>query len=159
MPDLIAGKVAKVLNSRELVINVGSLGGVEVGMVFEVLDKKGENITDPDTGELLGSIDRPKVKVKVTRTEERLSVASTYESHQINMGGNASGLFGLESFSKQLLPPKWVTKYQTLKTNEKTWEDVNEDECYVKTGDPVRQLVSRSPSEKEDGGANPDAEH
>jgi hypothetical protein len=146
MSEILRGKVAKILNSRELVINIGSDHGVCEGMYFDVLDSKGENITDPDTGEVLGSIDRPKLSVKVSRVEPRLAVAATYRSNRVNVGGSGSGLSalsGFDSIAKQLMPPKWVTKYETLKTDERTWEDVNEEDCFVKTGDPVRQVVPR----------------
>lgn len=142
MSEPLKGKVAKILNSRELVINVGLVQGVQLGMIFEVLDPKGENIVDPDSGEVLGSIDRPKVKVKVTKVFEKLSVASTYGSKQVNVGGTGLGSIGLRGFAQELMPPKWVTKYETLKTTEKTWEDVDEKDCFVKIGDPVRQVPS-----------------
>lgn len=44
-------------------------------------------------------------------------------------------------FADYLMPPKWVTKYETLKTDEKIWEDLNEEESYVKIGDPVCQVA------------------
>ena len=40
-PSEIRGKVAQILNSRQLVLNVGSNGGVEEGMIFAVLDPRG----------------------------------------------------------------------------------------------------------------------
>src|SRR5438034_4073982 len=49
----IRGKVARILNARELVINVGLAEGVAIGMYFDVLDPKGEDIKDPDSGEVL----------------------------------------------------------------------------------------------------------
>lgn len=137
----IRGKVARILNSRELAINVGNINGVVVGMYFDVLDPKGEDITDPDTGEVLGSIDRPKVRVQVTKVHERLSVASTFKKHQVNVGGSAS-VFDIGGLSELFMPPKYVTKYETLKTTEKTWENIDEQESYVKTGDPVVQVVA-----------------
>ena len=36
----LRGKVARILNSRELVINIGEQEGVEIGMLFDVLDPK-----------------------------------------------------------------------------------------------------------------------
>lgn len=39
----------------------------------------------------------------------------------------------------------------TLKTDEETWEALDESKSYVKTGDPVRQLVY----EEEDLGERP----
>ena len=136
----IRGKVARILNSRDLVINVGSRDGVVVGMYFDVLDPKGEDIKDPDTGEVLGSVERPKIRVQVVKVQERLSVASTYKKRQVNVGGRGAGLRG--EFAEFFMPPKFVTKYETLRTTERTWEDLDENESYVKTGDPVVQVVS-----------------
>lgn len=136
----IRGKVARILNSRDLVINVGSKDGVVVGMYFAVLDPKGEDIKDPDTGEVLGSVERPKVRVQVVKVQERLSVASTYKKREVNVGGLGTGLSG--GFAEFFMPPKYVTKYETLRTTERTWEDLDEKESYVKIGDPVVQVVS-----------------
>lgn len=137
----IRGKVARILNSRELVLNVGSAKGVIAGMYFDILDIKGEDILDPDSGELLGSIERPKVRVQVTSVEERLSVASTYKKKTINVGGRGSGT-NLLGLSDLFMPPKYIEKHETLKTTEKTWEDLSESESYVKTGDNVIQVLN-----------------
>lgn len=138
MSESIRGKVARVLNSREIALSVGSSDGVVVGMYFDVMDPKGEDITDPDTGKVLGSIERPKVRVQITKVQEKLSVASTYRKTKKNVGGSMSD-FG--SLSRVLMPPKWVTKYETLKTEEKTWEDLDEEQSYVKIGDPIVQVI------------------
>ena len=145
----IRGKVARILNSRELVMNVGSEGGVAVGMKFDVLDPKGEEIKDPDTGEVLGSLARPKVRVRVKSVQDHLSVAETFREREVNIGGLgpaglATGSEGIERISELLRPPKYVKKVETLKTTEKTWEDFDEKESYVKTGDPVRQVTDDS---------------
>lgn len=136
MINPIRGKVARVLNSREIAINVGSEKGVDVGMHFDVLDPKYENIRDPDTHELLGSIERPKVRVQVIKVQEKLSIASTYRKKKINVGGT----FGV-SLSEFLMPPEWRTKYETLKTEEQDWEDIDAKESYVNVGDPVAQVI------------------
>ena len=136
----IRGKVARILNSRELVINLGSEQGVVLGMCFDVLDPKGEDIKDPDTGDILGSLERPKVRVKVNRVEPKICVATTYKKIDVNIGGTGAVIPDLRVFSKLLMPPKWVANYETLKTEEKTWEDLSEKESYVKTGDPVIQV-------------------
>ena len=60
--ELIRGKVARILTARQLALNIGVKDGVKVGMLFDVLDPKGDDITDPDTGEVLGSLYRPKVR-------------------------------------------------------------------------------------------------
>ncbi|HEV7774547.1 MAG TPA: hypothetical protein VGO48_14795 [Conexibacter sp.] len=131
----IAGKVARILNSRELVINRGTEDGVALRMVFEVLAPQGEDIRDPDTGDILGSVDRPKVVVRIVQVSERMAVARTFRSRRRNIGGVGS----LRVFDNMFAPPKYVTEYDTLKTNEQTWEDLDEEDSFVKIGDPVRQ--------------------
>ncbi len=147
MSDLIRSKVARVLNSREIAIAAGIKQGVKIGMYFDVLDQKGEDIRDPDTGEILGSLDRPKVRVKITQVQELLSVASTYKKEKVNIGGSGYGISSaigsIGVLSQALMPPKYVTKYETLKTNEKTWEDLDEEQSYVKIGDPVVQILEQ----------------
>lgn len=135
MTNPIRGKVARVLNSREIAINVGAEKGVDIGMHFDVLDPKYENITDPDTNELLGSIERPKVRVEIIRVQEKLSIASTYRKKKINVGGSGIG------FSEFLMPPDWRTQHETLKTDEQDWEYIEAKESYVKVGDPVAQVI------------------
>ena len=149
MADLIRGKVARVLNSREVVLNVGSNSGVEVGMYFDILDSNGEDIEDPDTGDSLGFVDRPKVRVRITSVQEKLSVASTYRVIRVNVGGIGGFPTDTLSFSRLLMPPKWETRHETLKTQEKTWEDLEEEESYVKTGDPVIQALATDEVEQE----------
>ena len=69
MSPPIRAKVARILNSREIVITAGSSSGVLIGMYFDVMDPKGEDIMDPDTGDILGSLERPKVRVQVTQVK------------------------------------------------------------------------------------------
>lgn len=143
MSKEIHGKVARLLNSRELALNIGSTDGVKLGMLFDVLDPKGEDIRDPDTQEILGSIRRPKVRVKIISVQDKLSVASTYKATEINVGG-AADYAGVGRISAMLMPPKYVKRFETLKTTEQTWEDLDENKSYVKTGDPVVSVIDGS---------------
>ena len=136
--DPIRGKIAKIINSRDLAINIGSEQGVEVNMLFDVLTPRGYDIADPDTGEILGSLDVPKTRVKIKRVYPKLSVASTYRSTRVNVGGSGLGF----TYSSLFQPPKWVNQYETLKTNDTTWEGLEEVDSYVATGDPVVQVLS-----------------
>ena len=152
----IRARVAHVLTTREIAINAGENQGVAKGMIFDVMDTKGEDITDPETGEILGSIERRKIRVKIIQVQEKLSVASTYRTKKTNIGGSGSilkrfsGNFSdLEILSRSMAPPKYITKYETFKTDEKTWEDLDEAESYVKTGDPVVQVLDTELGDKE----------
>ena len=57
------------------------------------------------------------------------------------MGGTGALLGDIGAVSRAFMPPKYIVKYETLKTDEKTWEDLNEQESYVKSGDPVVQVI------------------
>jgi hypothetical protein len=70
----LKGYVARLITDDELAINLGSRDGVKEDMIFSILDERTDNITDPITGEDLGSIERVKAQVKITTVSERLSL-------------------------------------------------------------------------------------
>ena len=139
----IRGRVARVLNSQEVAINRGTRDGVRLGMVFSVLSTKGADINDPETGELLGSVDVEKTRVKVTIVEERLSVASTFRTIRTNVGGRGLGLANIFE------PPKWETRVETLELEESSKIELSESETIVRTGDPVVQWIDVNEQEQE----------
>lgn len=157
MTQPIRGKVTRVLNAREIAINIGTTHGAQIGMYFDVMNPNDQDIPDPDTGEVLGSIDRPKIRVKITRVEDKLSVASTYKSTRVNIGGIGSkataildATLGFDRFGKAFMPPKWVTKYETLEKTKETPEPFDEKDSKVKTGDPVKQVIEVNEPEQKD---------
>jgi hypothetical protein len=139
MAELIRGQVARVLNTRELLINRGSADGVRPGMRFAVLDPQSENVKDPETGDVLGSIFRPKVSVEVKQVEPRLCLAATYRKTRVNIGG--SGSFALPTLAGLFEPPNFVDRYETFESSDQTWEELPESQSFVKIGDPVTQIV------------------
>ncbi len=139
MTELIRGKVARILNSRVVIINAGSEKGVTVGMCFDIMGN--EDIVDPDTKETLGSIERATLRVKVTEVQEKMSFASTYKTRKVNVGGHGLGL-GVGTLTRAFAPPEWVTRPETINTQEETLED--ETENYVKTGDAVVQVIEET---------------
>ena len=129
----IQGKVAKIFNSREVALNVGKEQGVESGMLFEILSSDGQEILDPDSGEVLESIHVPKIRVKVSRVHDKTSVASTYRTKRVIVGK-----------PKLFQSPNWERRYETIKINgvfEAATEDLEEKDSYVVTGDLVVQIV------------------
>ncbi len=131
----IAGKVAKIISSREVIINRGDVDGVAEGMVFAILDPGARDVKDPDTGELLGSVYRPKAWVRVTSVQDKISVASTFRRTRTNVGGTFP--MDVTGLSRILMPPKYEDRIETFKTNEAPWEPLNESESFVNVGDPV----------------------
>lgn len=134
-PEPIHGKVARVLTTREVALNRGSTDGVRSGMVFKILTPKGSEIEDPDTGEVIGSVELEKARVRVTSVQDRVSVASTFRTHRVNVGGSGIVL------SRMFTPPKWETRIETLIADENATEDLPEEESFVRTGDPVVQVL------------------
>lgn len=136
----IRGKIARILNTREVAINVGEEHGVERGMLFDILSPKGLGIRDPDTGEELGSVELAKARVKVARVYGKISVARTFRTTRVNVGGPAYSL----SLSRLFDPPKWETQYETLRIDEAiepAADDLDEEYSYVATGDVVVQVL------------------
>jgi hypothetical protein len=132
----IRGKVARLLSVRELALNIGTDAGVAVGMTFAVLNRRGQDIKDPDTGENLGSVEVPKVLVDVVRVEPRVSVARTFRTHTRKVGGGI--LPTLDMFS----PPKYQTTAETLRAKDNAGQmEIDEADSFVKAGDPVIQII------------------
>jgi hypothetical protein len=87
----IRGKVAAILSKRELVLNVGTEHGVEVGMRFVILNRKGVDVKDPDSGEVIGTVEVPKTVIKVVRVDgARISVGRTFRTIEGTPGLAAS---------------------------------------------------------------------
>ena len=133
----ITGKIARILNSREVALNIGSENGVKSGMLFEVLSSNGYEIPDPDTGLILGSVSAPKVSLKITRVQEKVCVASTYRTKRVDIRSFSTSADMFKS-------PKWEKRYETLKTGgvfERDIEQLDEKDSYVSIGDPVVQVL------------------
>ena len=129
MIEKIRGKVARVLDSRMVAINVGARQGVKVGMKFSIMDAEHGEIIDPDSGEPLGSLLRRKAQVKITVVSALFSVGQTFRQR------NADNIFGAY-FG---MPQKG--QYETLRTNEETWDDLDEDANTISIGDRVVQVI------------------
>lgn len=150
MIEPIRGKVAQVLSAQEIALNVGTAKGVTVGMAFDVMSAY-ENINDPDTGEVLGSIEHPKARVEITHAQEKLSVARTYRATQSHSDGSSElriPAFG--PVARALLPPSWVEKYEKPRRTKEAWDHLNEENGQVKTGDIVVQVIETHEAKQKD---------
>lgn len=138
----IEGKVAAVLNERELVLNIGSEAGVDVGMRFKILYPGGIEIIDPDTDEPLGSVEWPKTEVKVVSVQPHMSVGRTFRTITVA----AKGQRGLASFAALSMlggdyePEKEVV--ETLRSSDGfAAKEIDPAESVVQRGDPAVQVV------------------
>jgi hypothetical protein len=118
----IEAKVAEILNLREVVLNRGSADGVQIGMRFAILNRKGADIIDPDTNKSLGSVEVDKAVVKIVRVKEHLSVGRMFDT-------------GYNLFSALRGP-------RTFRTDQNTFEqELDEKESLVRRGDPAVQVM------------------
>ena len=130
----IVGKVAGIINERELALNIGDSAGVKLGMVFKVLSDEPGEVRDPDSGELLGSFEREKVRVKVSATSERFSICRTFRTSTV--GGSFAWALG--SITRE---PREVV--ETLKADDASYiPPLSEEKSFVKKGDKVVEVPS-----------------
>ena len=147
MVELIQGRIAKVLNNRDVAINRGSDHGVKKKMLFDVLDRENHDIQDPETGQNLGSFRSSRIRLVITHVDRKFAVASA-RGKSVNEGGHEQE-WGV--FARSLLPPTWVTKYETLARADESGRDaLDEKDSCVKTGDPVIQVESPGEVRKAD---------
>ncbi len=140
----VEGKVAKILNSRELVLNRGSDDGVELDMKFRVMGR--EVVIDPDTKEELGYLERETIKVKAVSVEARFSIAQTYETYQV--GGGVLTLFS-QAFPGLTRPPTTVVRRIRTSELENPETSITQD-VFVQIGDRVTQLVEDEAKQAEE---------
>ena len=137
--ESIKAKVAKIVDVRTLVINKGLSSGVKIGDKFRILSNRGRDIVDPDNGEKLGELKIEKVRVEVISVEEQFSITKTYEYDEVNTGGIGSGITRVAGL---MSPPKYERRYKTLRTEDSGYEELSEEESFVKVGDIAELIVS-----------------
>lgn len=77
------GKVADVVDEYAIILNRGSNHGVEVGEIWAILDPEPVKVEDPDTGESLGDRHEEKLRVRITKVDERFSTGETYRRYTV----------------------------------------------------------------------------
>lgn len=134
----IEGLVAGIISERELAINKGSDHGVKPETKFKVMASIPAEITDPETGEALGTIAREKIRVVATEVRSGFSICRTYRTYQT--GGGAFG-----SLTRSALFGAPRTVHETLKAADADYiPDLPEAESFVKIGDRVTQILEDS---------------
>jgi hypothetical protein len=91
----IEGKVAQIIDGRQLIINRGAEHGVKVGMRFAVLDTRAADVRDPDTNEPIGSMFFQKSKVEITDVEPKIALAQTFERVPVSETDRLLGVAGV----------------------------------------------------------------
>lgn len=121
----LVGSVALVLSARRLVINRGANHGVEIGDVFQVMSPDEQDVTDPETNQVIGQVPFEKLRVKVTEVQAQFSVAETYR--RVTVGGT-----GLDSI--------FGPRREELERIRAPADERPEGDSTVRIGDPVQRI-------------------
>jgi len=144
--ESIVGKVIRILNDREIVLNRGLTNGLAEGDYIGVIDPETEDMTDPDTGENLGSIRRYKVALRISQVSERLAIAATYKTKEVNVGGMGDPTRGIFGVSQMMAPRKIVTEVERLRLNERAAKPIGPSESRVQEGD-LFEVITKDTAE------------
>uniref|UniRef100_UPI00403F6243 hypothetical protein n=1 Tax=Lentilactobacillus hilgardii TaxID=1588 RepID=UPI00403F6243 len=127
------GKVIRILNDTELLINLGSNDDVRYDQHFEIYEP-GEEVRDPLTNKSLGTLDYVKANVEATEVHEAFSVVShiTTSTETVSKGGLAAFAQSSRKITTQHVHPLPVDTDQINPRNVK-----NES---IQIGDPVRSV-------------------
>ena len=86
-------KIAKIIDEYQVVVNAGSNDIIHDDDCLEVY-QPGQEVTDPDTGESLGTLDFVKAKLRVVNVFPKMCVCENRETEQKSFFSNISqGLF------------------------------------------------------------------
>ena len=120
-------KIAKIIDEYQVVVNAGSNDLIHDDDCLEVY-QPGQEVTDPDTGESLGTLDFVKAKLRVVNVFPKMCVCENRETEQKSFFSNISqGLFFEET-----LPMNVQTS-----DNSGGYEGIDKK---IKVGDLVRKV-------------------
>ena len=137
--EKLTGRVASILNAKELVINIGADKGVVPGMKFAVMSEAPMQVNDPETGEVLDIIDREKVRVKATEVREKISICQTFRTKEIPAGPLYGSATKFSGFAGAFDPPMVIEENLKVQ-NVSLPPPLSPEESYVKINDRVVQV-------------------
>lgn len=91
-------KIVKIVDNYRVVINGGDNDGIKRDDTLEVF-AVGQPVTDPDTNEVLGTLDTIKAYLRVTNVYEKMSLCENEDRKRVSM------LFPLENFTQFVKNP------------------------------------------------------
>jgi hypothetical protein len=100
-------------------------------MIFAILSSRDAEVTDPDTGEIIGLLDREMTRVQAVEVQDRMTVCASYVS-----GGPRS----LEEALEALLEPRVASGRSRVGSFRSRLQVLNPTHDYVRIGDRVRQV-------------------
>lgn len=75
------GKVVRIFDETALLVNLGSNEGLKRGDLLAVVER-GDEVTDPATGESLGALEFVKAELVASDVQERMSILKTLPARE-----------------------------------------------------------------------------
>ena len=148
MSELIEAKVAQILSDNCIVINVGALDGAKVGMIFVVL-AQGEEVKDPESGEVLGQWEVPKGYIRAAHVQERLC---TCEGHvpgrETRQEDSSTQVLSAAMITHSMRPESWRGGGVSLRVNRAQVSGMPAISP-ISVGDTVREMRLESPPQEQ----------
>lgn len=114
MVQPVEGKVVKILDEYNIVINLGWRDGLACGMNVVVFATGSEEVKDSNTGESLGYLELVKAHLKVAHVQERCSVCT---AESIKKAAEEEG--GVQTLGAAMMAEAMGIKYQKQYMTEK----------------------------------------
>ena len=135
------------MSERDLALNRGRADGVTVGMRFKILSPEASEVRDPDTDEVLGTVEIAKVEVEVVSVQEHLSVCRTFKKVVVPGRPPTRGIgSAYSSLSESIFGDPGVPdreRFQTLRSDEAfVVNEINPEQSYIQRGDRAVQITN-----------------
>lgn len=128
-------KIVKILDEYNVVINGGTRDNVSINDKFQILDKKGSLVIDPDTGEEIGYLDLIKATVTVTEVQEKMCICTSPKYNVIDSPFSDIG---------SMIPNFYTVKRDKLNVdNKQITGGLRKSNTPIKIGDSV-QLIKKT---------------
>jgi hypothetical protein len=125
------GKVVKIFDETALLVNLGSNDGLKRGDLLAVVEK-GDEVTDPETGESLGVLELVKAELIASDVQERMSILRTVPARETAVNLPLSARMARDSVKLDRVKGKMIV-------NQGDISGIGTPSP-VKVGDPVRLI-------------------
>lgn len=113
-------RVAKVINEYKIVINKGSLHGIEIGQRFLVYSLSKEEIIDPESGQNLGRLEIVKGTGTVTHLQEQIATIESDRKSKAVRKTIKKPLLTFSQFSgeEEIIEPAETIPFEDIQVND-----------------------------------------
>jgi len=146
--QIARGRIIRIVDPQTVIIDLGSESGIEEGSIFRIVGKA-EEITDPETKAVLGTLAVVKGKVRASQVHPKFTIAtSKWTSELVTLRLPGDSL-------RAALDSMWDTSTETygkeLRVDQGELEPWKaESEEMVRVGDPVEVDVPAADAPNEE---------